>query len=52
MSEKKDDKKEWVVDCSNCGGNSIVVWKEACEKGCPICCSFKVSVYHEESLER
>ncbi len=47
-----NDKKEWIVDCTACGKKSVVTWKEACENGCPICCSRKISIYHEKNKER
>lgn len=46
------DEKEWIVDCGACGSKSEVGWKQAIEDGCPVCCSFKVSIYHRKNLQK
>lgn len=48
--EVKDEKEEWIVDCGACGSKSEVGWKQAIEDGCPVCCSFKISIYHRKNL--
>ena len=48
----EEDKREWIVDCGACSAKTIVTFKEACEDGCPVCCSRKISIYHEKNAEK
>lgn len=52
MSKETEDEKEWIVKCGVCSAKTEVTWKQACNDGCPVCCSFKVEVYHRTSLEK
>ena len=47
---RSKNEKEWIVDCSVCSGKNKVTWKQAVNKGCPVCCSFKVSIYHAKEI--
>lgn len=49
---RSNDEKEWIVDCKTCGSKSETSWNKAANDGCPICCSFKVSIYHRKNLQK
>lgn len=51
-TRSEEDTKVWIVDCGSCGSETATTWKEAVEEGCPVCCSWKVSIYHKKNHGR
>ena len=51
-TERDTHEKEWITSCGSCGAKSEVTWKQAVNDGCPICCSFKISIYHKKKTEK